>query len=131
MADVFIASQHGGQRASRLLRKGQDMTSKRRAYRFAGNDHLVSYKTAYDAGEGRLRNISAAGCAFCQASLPLSVAEKILVTIELAGADRIFQAQGVVSRVESEGCTAIRFTLVEPEDQMLVRNYFAQLLRRK
>jgi hypothetical protein len=91
----------------------------------------VRYKTAYDAGEARLLNVSTAGCAFTEPSHPLALEEKVLVSIELPGEDAVFQAQGVVVRVESGGCTALHFTLVEPEDQSLVRNHFARLMRAK
>ena len=85
----------------------------------------VSYKTAYDEGEARLQNVSTVGCALAQVSQSLQPDEKILISIKLPGVDSIFQAQGMVVRVANEEHTAIRFTLVEPEDQTLVRNYFA------
>ncbi len=108
------------------------MKSKRCALRFPCQDQLVSYKTAYEAGEGRLKNVSTAGCAFEQPNIPLSMHEKVLVSIVLPGAESVFQAQGVVVRVEPfPGNTAIHFTLVEPEDQLLLRNHFAELMRRK
>jgi hypothetical protein len=107
------------------------MKSKRSALRFSCTDQPVSYKTAYDAGEAQLLNISAVGCAFLQPSCPVSVGEKILVTLHLPAAEVPFQAQGVVVRIENNGCTAVQFTLVEPEDQSLVRNHFSKLLRKK
>lgn len=110
---------------------GQKMKSKRYALRFPCGHHVVSFKTAYDAGEALLLNVSIEGCAFVESSLPLSLQEKILVSIALPGEEQIFQAQGVVVRVESGGCTAIRFTLVEPEDQAMVRNAFSKLMRKK
>lgn len=106
------------------------MRSRRGALRFTCEGPPISYKTAYDAGEARLRNISSTGCAFFQASLPLSVGERILVTVELSGEEEVFQAQGIVVRLEDGGCIAIRFSLVEPEDQVLVRNYFARQMRK-
>jgi hypothetical protein len=107
------------------------MKSKRCALRFLCGNQLVRYKTAYNAGEAQLQNISTAGCAFAELSLPLMLDEKILISIELPDADRVFQAQGVVVRVEKERCTAIHFTLLEPEDQSLVRNHFTKLMRTK
>ena len=84
------------------------MKSKRRALRLPCGRHQVSYKTAYDAGEAVLLNVSTVGCAFEQPSLPLSMQEKVLVSIALLGEDSVIQAQGVVVRVEN-GLTAIRF----------------------
>lgn len=106
------------------------MKSKRSALRFPCGHQLVSYKTAYDDGQALLVNISTKGCAFEQPSLPLSMQEKILVSIALSGEDSVFQAQGIVVRV-SGGCLAIHFTLVELEDQVKVRNYFSKLMRKK
>ena len=101
------------------------MRSKRLALRFPGGNLPVSYKTAYDEGEARLQNVSTAGCALAQVSQALQTEEKILISVKLPGVDSIFQAQGKVVRVADEEHTAIRFTLIEPEDQTLVRNYFA------
>lgn len=105
------------------------MKSKRCALRFICWDQSVNYKTAYEDGEAQLLNISTSGCAFVLPTLPLSVGEKLLVSLELPDENTIFQAQGSVVRVENEGCVAISFTLVEPEDQALMRNYFSQLMR--
>jgi hypothetical protein len=107
------------------------MKSKRSALRFACTDQPVSYKTEYEGGEAQLLNISATGCAFSQPSYPLSVGEKILISLQLPEAEIPFQAQGVVIRVENNGCSAVQFTLVEPEDQSLVRNHFSKLRRKK
>ncbi len=106
------------------------MKSKRRALRFPCGHQPVSYKTAYDAGEAVLLNVSTAGCAFEQPSLPLSMQEKVLVSITLLGEDSVFQAQGVVVRVKN-GFTAIRFTLLESEDQEQVIKYFSKMMRKK
>jgi hypothetical protein len=106
------------------------MKSKRSALRFLGGGLLVSYKTAYDEGEARLQNVSTEGCAIAQVSQSLSVDEKILVSIKMPGVESVFQAQGLVVRVEYGENTAIRFTLVEAEDQLLLRNYFAKSRRK-
>ncbi|GAB6191190.1 PilZ domain-containing protein [Desulfocastanea catecholica] len=106
------------------------MKSKRRALRFSCGHHQVSYKTAYDAGEAVLLNVSTVGCAFEQPSLPLSMQEKVLVSIALLGEDSVIQAQGVVVRVEN-GFTAICFTLLETEDQEQLIKYFAKKMRKK
>jgi len=105
------------------------MKSKRHALRFPCGHQSVSYKTAYDDGEAVLLNVSSAGCAFNQPSLQLSMHEKILVSIPLQEKNSVFQAQGVVVRTE-HGVTAIRFTLLEPEDQKQVVKYFSQMMRK-
>lgn len=94
-------------------------------------DLPVNYKTAYDAGSALLQNMSTEGCAFSQLSLLLAMEEKILVSIELPGQDFVFQAQGKVVRVEKNGLAGIHFTLVEPEDQSVVRKYFAKMMGKK
>ncbi|TKB28569.1 PilZ domain-containing protein [Desulfopila sp. IMCC35006] len=103
------------------------MKSKRHDLRFLAGHHPVSYKTADDAGEALLVDISAGGCAFKQLSLPLAMHEKILVSIALPSESYVFQARGMVMRVEDDGRTAIKFTLVEPEDQTKIRMHFARL----
>jgi PilZ domain len=105
------------------------MKSKRNALRFPGAGLPVSYKTAYDAGEALLINISATGCALQQPSQPLAVAEKILISLDLPGQEQVLQAQGKVVRVETTGVTAIQFTLVEPEDQGQIRTFFSRQMR--
>ncbi len=106
------------------------MKSKRRALRFPCGHQPVSYKTAYDAGDAVLLNISTVGCAFEQPSLSLSMQEKVLVSIALLGQDSIIQAQGVVVRVWNE-ITAIRFTLFEADDQEKLIKYFSKMMRKK
>ncbi len=95
--------------------------------RFLAGHHPVSYKTAYDAGEALLIDISAGGCAFKQPSFPLAMHEKVLVSIALPSESYVFQARGMVMRIDDDGLTAIKFTLVEPEDQAKVRIHFARL----
>ena len=106
------------------------MKSKRSALRFPCGHQLVSYKTAYDDRQALLVNVSTEGCAFEQASLALSMQEKILLSIELPGEDAVFQAQGIVVRV-SGSSAAIYFTLVEIEDRVKVRTFFSKLMRKK
>jgi len=106
------------------------MKSKRSAMRFPCSNQLVSYKTAYEEGQARLVNISNEGCAFEQPNLDLSTRERVLISIALPEEDNVFQARGEVVRVSDE-CTAVRFTLVEVEDQMKVRKYFSKMMRKK
>jgi len=56
--------------------------------------------------------------------------EKILVSIALPGEDSVIQAQGLVVRAEN-GFTAIRFTLLESEDQKQLIKYFSKMMRKK
>ena len=98
--------------------------------RFPCSHQLVNYKTAYEAGEALLLNVSTAGCAFLQPSLPLSMHEKTLISIALPGEDTALEAQGVVMRVDNT-CTAIHFTLIEPGDQARIRKYFSKMMREK
>jgi hypothetical protein len=105
------------------------MKSRRRALRFSCN-HRVRYKTAYDEGEAILINVSTGGCAFQQLSLPLHLQDKILVSITMPGCvTPVFEAQGIVVRVDDD-CTAIHFSLVEPDDQIHMRNYFSKQMRK-
>jgi hypothetical protein len=106
------------------------MKSKRFALRYPCGHQTVGYKTAYDAGEAVLLNVSTVGCAFEQPSLPLSMHEKILVSILLPEENLVIEAQGVVVRIEDR-CTAIRFTLLEHEDQIQVIKYFSKMMRKK
>ncbi len=109
--------------ASRRTKK-----SKRKALRLCCHKHPVTYKTAYDDGEGFLINISSGGCAFESATLALSVQEKVLVSIELDGKENIVEAKAVVVRVK-ENEIAVKFILIEPSSQSLIRSYFTKKLR--
>lgn len=106
------------------------MKSKRCALRYPCSHQPVSYKTAYEEGEAVLLNVSTAGCAFEQLSLELSMHEKIIVSIALPEEDLVIEAQGIVVRIE-DSFTAIRFTLLESEDQMQVIKYFSEMMRKK
>ncbi len=57
--------------------------SKRCALRYCCSDYTVNYKTAYAQGVARLINISSNGCAFESATVPLSMQEKIFISLEL------------------------------------------------
>lgn len=104
--------------------------SKRNALRIACNKHLLTYKTAYDEGEAQLLNISAEGCFFELATLPLSVQEEVLISITLEKEQGIIEAKAVVVRTEKRAF-AVKFILVEQETQNLIRSYFMQKLRNK
>lgn len=102
--------------------------SKRNALRVRCEGHSIRYKTAYDEGEGALINISSGGCVFESATLPVSVQEKVFISIELGGKDSIVEAKAVVVRAEEDQC-AVQFTLIEAPAQRLIRTYFIQKLR--
>ncbi|MGW8193086.1 MAG: PilZ domain-containing protein, partial [Desulforhopalus sp.] len=75
-------------------------------------------------------NISTDGCAFDSASVPLSVEEKILITISPEGTEKFIEARAHVVRADEKGY-AIRFTLLEPESKTLIRNHFSRKMREK
>lgn len=74
-------------------------------------------------------NISTSGCALENTSETLSVQEKVLISVDLAEANKSFEAQGKVVRVEN-GVVALQFILIEDESATLVRNYFSTKLRK-
>lgn len=92
--------------------------------------HPVKYKTAYDEGEGALINISSGGCVLESTTLPVSVQEKVFISIKLGRKDSIVEAKAVVVRAE-EDQFAVQFTLIEAPAQRLIRTYFIQKLRNK
>ena len=104
--------------------------SKRYALRYCCSDYTVKYKTAYDQGEACLIDISSDGCAFESATVSLSVQEKIFISLELEKKQNIIEAKAVVVRME-KNIFAVKFILIEPATQNLIRIYFAQKLRNK
>ena len=104
--------------------------SKRNALRMRCDGHPIRYKTAYDEGEGALINISSGGCVFESATLPVSVQEKVFISIELEEKESIVEAKAVVVRAEEDQC-AVKFILIETPAQRLIRTYFIQKLRNK
>lgn len=104
--------------------------SKRNALRLCCNKHSVTYKTAYDEGEAHLINISSGGCFFGSATLPLSVREKVFISIKLEEEQNVVEAKAVVVRAK-ENKFAVKFILIEPATQSLIRTYFTQKLRNK
>ena len=73
-------------------------------------------------------NISTGGCALDQLSLHLALKEKVLISIALPGSDIVFQAQGIVVRIEND-LVAVQFSLVEQEDVNHMRMCFSRLAR--
>ena len=107
------------------------MTSKRGALRFPCAHHPLRYKTAYDEGQAKLINASTSGCVFEELSLPLAIRGRVLITIAFTPEKAEFQARAVVARVDSSGAVAVHFTVVEPESQAQLRNYFSRLMRHR
>ncbi len=73
-------------------------------------------------------NISSGGCFFESASLPLSVREKIFISIKLEAEQNVIEAKATVVRTQ-EDAYAAKFILIEPGTQSLIRSYFTQQLR--
>lgn len=111
-----------------LTDQKQPQLSKRVAYRFRCNKEPVSYRTAYDEGEGLLTNISTDGCAVEWATNPPELDERILLSIELENENNTVEVQARVVRSE-ESDFAVQFTLIEPDSKTLIRKYFAGKLR--
>ncbi|MCP3889072.1 MAG: PilZ domain-containing protein [Desulfobulbaceae bacterium] len=106
------------------------MKSKRLAFRFCCDHYPIQYKTAYGEGEAALLDISVNGCAFEKVTEPLGMDEKVLLIVKLDEDNILFEAQAEVIRADN-GVIAVRYLLVEPEAQILVRNFFSKRLREK
>jgi len=106
------------------------MRSKRSAFRYTCTDQMIGVKTSYEDGEACLINISTDGCAFEETTVKLSLAEKVLISLQLGDEGSLFEAAGMVIR-QLEGCCAVQFSLIEPEAKVDLRNYFSKQLRKK
>lgn len=102
--------------------------SRRNAFRLPCGEHSITCKTAYDEGAGVLINISSGGCFFELPNLPLSVHEKIFISIDLEEQQYTVEAKALVVRA-SEKKYGAKFILIEPETQGQIRSYFIQKLR--
>jgi len=60
----------------------------------------------------------------------LSMQEKIFISLELEKKQNIIEAKAVVIRTE-KNIIAVKFILIEPATQNLIRIYFAKKLRDK
>ncbi len=105
-------------------------SSRRNALRWCCNKHSVKYKTEYDEGKGDLINISSGGCFFESVTLPLSVQEKVFISIKLDEEQDTVEAKAVVVRAK-EDKYAVKFILIELDTQNQIRAYFTQQLRNK
>jgi c-di-GMP-binding flagellar brake protein YcgR len=102
--------------------------SKRANLRFNGGLKPVSYKTEFEDGIAKLINISAGGAALIEASLPLSINTKILITLESLGTKTPFEIQALVLR--AEGATfSVKFLLLEDTIKKDLIKYFARMTR--
>lgn len=98
--------------------------TKRSAFRFRGSKEPVTYRTAYEDGEGLLNNISTEGCAVEWATTPPEVGEKILLVLEPGGEGAVIEAQGEVIRVGDKDF-AVRFLLIEPDSKRMIRKCYS------
>lgn len=105
------------------------MKSKRAAFRFPCHHQRVRFKTAYEDGEASLLNISTDGCALQSPSVPLSINEKILITIEPEGQEESFEARSQIVRVENNDVLGLQFTVLELSTKTQIRNYFSRKFR--
>jgi c-di-GMP-binding flagellar brake protein YcgR len=104
--------------------------SKRSALRFAGFDRLITFRTDYDEGEARLVNISTSGCAIHQASLPLEVNQKLLVSLVLDSPSNPLHIRSMVIRA-NDGNYGLQFQHVEENVKRKLIRFFARETREK
>lgn len=102
------------------------MRSKRKSLRFNCCPLPVTYRTAYEDGEGILENISTNGCALKKTTTKLEVGDAFLLLIEDQARDTAIQAQARVVRAE-HGAIGACFTRIEPETQRAIRTFFAAM----
>lgn len=104
------------------------MKSKRSSYRFRCSGEIIHYKTALSDGEAELVDISTDGCALLNITCPVSVGERVLIIIALPEGNSVLEMQGEVLRQEESSC-GFRFTLIEEETKLKLRNHFARKIR--
>ncbi|MFW2367857.1 MAG: PilZ domain-containing protein [Desulforhopalus sp.] len=104
------------------------MKSKRAAFRFPCQHQRVRFKTAYEDGEASLLNISTDGCALQSPSVPLTINEKILITIIPEGQEESFEARSRIVRVDND-VLGLQFTVLELSTKTQIRNYFSRKFR--
>lgn len=98
--------------------------TKRSAFRFRGSGEPVAFRTAYEEGEGLLKNISTDGCALELATCSPDLGEKLLLILEPGEEGVVIEAQGLVVRVK-ENDFAVKFSLIEPDSKRLIRKYYS------
>ncbi len=99
--------------------------SRRLSLRFKCNDYPVTYKTEFENGEATLINISTSGAALAGVSLPLSVDEKILLSLELFNTEKPEEIQAIVVRTE-EGQYSVQFRGITSEIKREILKFFIQ-----
>ena len=102
--------------------------TRRSGFRFNGFLLPVTFKTAYEEGTASLTNISTSGCALQSLTIPLTIQETFLITINLEEQQNAIEAQAVVVRYTEKGIAA-QFTIIEQTSQTTLRRYFCQKLR--
>lgn len=102
--------------------------SKRFSLRFTIKKQTVSYKTSYDDGEAELINISTGGCVVQKASVPVTVAEKILMTFNSNNLDKPLEMQAACVRQEGD-TFAVQFLGVDDAEENRLVKLFALMAR--
>ena len=102
--------------------------SKRLSLRFPIKEQVVSYKTSYDDGEAVLVNISTGGCVVRGASVPVAVAEKILLSFDNDNLDDPLEMQALCVRQEDDGF-AVQFLGVDEAEENRLVKIFALMAR--
>lgn len=102
--------------------------TKRLNLRFAGNSHLLRYKTEFEEGEAVIVNVSTGGCALGKTTVHLSPKEKILIILQLEEELDPLEISARVIRVEKD-YTAVRFLLNSDNSKLRLVKYFARKQR--
>lgn len=105
--------------------------SKRSSLRFHFKEKLpVSYKTAYKDGKALLIDISTSGCFVQDASVPVDIGEKILVSFSIRNLDEPLEIQAVCARLDGDGF-AVRYLGIDVEEQNRLVKLLAAQARAK
>lgn len=108
-----------------LKKKG----SKRFSLRFSGGRQKLRFKTEFEDGEAIIDNISAGGCALSEISAPLVVNEKILLILELDGAENEKTEIGARVVRDDQQNIAVKFDDISNEAKSELVKFFAQMQR--
>lgn len=108
----------------------QTTTSKRDVLRFSGYRKSLSYKTDYEDGEAQLVNISTGGCAISDATIELTVDEKLLISFALENPEKLVEIQAVVVWADTD-VFGLKFQHMEGSLKHRILRFFAQENRRQ
>ncbi len=98
--------------------------TKRLAYRFTGDGHILRYKTEFEDGEANVVNVSKGGCGLNKVTVLLSKAEKILILLQLDEAEPL-EISARVARIEDD-FVAVQFLSISEEAKHQIVKYFAK-----